>query len=62
MANDELEQLRQRVIELESHIKTLEEQASRDRQLLASQQLRLNDMERRLIELEQEPSAAAPLA
>jgi predicted nucleic acid-binding Zn-ribbon protein len=62
MANDELEQLRQRVIELESHIKTLEEQASRDRQLLASQELRLNDLERRLIELEQEPSAAAPLA
>jgi polyhydroxyalkanoate synthesis regulator phasin len=62
MPSDEMEQLRQRVTELDNRVRTLEEQSQRDRQLLVRQQLRIDELEKQLTELELEPPTAEPLA
>ena len=57
-----MKQIRGRVSELENRIRTLEEQSKRDRQLLVSQQLRIDELEKHLTEIELEPPSAEPLA
>jgi polyhydroxyalkanoate synthesis regulator phasin len=62
MPDVEVDQMRQRVAELEKRVSTLEEESRRDRQLLVGQQRRIDELERHLTEMELEPPTEEPLA
>ncbi len=61
MSTDEMEYVRQRITELKNRVSTIEEQMQRDPQLLAAHQRRIDDLERRLTEMELEPPTTEPL-